>query len=227
PSILFPKRFNRNFRFPTSDKDANSPAPPLAQAVGAFPWSWLKLVHESGQFHRFVRAESLIRTLCGPFPTTPFPCPRLLAANLEATIAGDYPAGTDSIAILRSMLPKSRRASDGSPRAATSSSGHALSNARRFSPTAAASWSATRRRSAAAAYHRRFYARRIVAGPAYEPVQPRLPLACGIGVFLLAGRDFARQRGRRFLQVMVALVHYGHREVKRSFDHRHLGKTGY
>jgi len=40
-------------------------------------------------------------------------------------------------------------------------------------------------------------------------------------------RDFARQRDRRFLQVMVARVHHGHREVKRSLDHRHLGKTGY
>src|SRR5271156_2559583 len=58
---------NRNFRFPTSDKHANSPTPLLAQAVGAFPWSWLKLVHESGQFHRFVRAGSLLRTVCGPF----------------------------------------------------------------------------------------------------------------------------------------------------------------
>jgi hypothetical protein len=55
PSIVV----SRNFRFSTSDKDANIPTPTLAQAVGAFPWSWLKLVHESGQFHR-VCGELLI-----------------------------------------------------------------------------------------------------------------------------------------------------------------------
>jgi len=53
----------------------------------------------------------------------------------------------------------------------------------------------------------------------------RLALA-GIGL-LDVRRDFARHRDRRFLQVMVALVHHGHREVKRSLDHRHLGKPGY
>jgi hypothetical protein len=100
---------SRNFRFSTSDKDANSPTQPLAQAFGAFPWSRLKLVHESGQFHRFVRAGSPLRTVCGPFPNDTPPCPHLFAANLEASIAGGYPAGTASIAILRSMLPKSRR----------------------------------------------------------------------------------------------------------------------
>ncbi|SRR5260370_38656672 len=50
----------RDFRFDASDRDAHSPTPmpiaqlrPVAQGAEAFPWSWLKHVHESGQFHHF------------------------------------------------------------------------------------------------------------------------------------------------------------------------------
>jgi hypothetical protein len=35
----------------------------VAQAVGAFPWSCLKLVKEAAQFHRFGRAATLNRSI--------------------------------------------------------------------------------------------------------------------------------------------------------------------
>ena len=120
PSYASPegRGVSRNFRFPTSDKDANSPTPPLAQAVGAFPWSWLKLVHESGQFHRFVRAGSLLRTVCGPFPTTPLHAPvssqPIWKPPSRAAILPVPPASRSSAACLRRA-----GASDDSPPAAT------------------------------------------------------------------------------------------------------------
>jgi hypothetical protein len=108
------QQLNRNFRFSTSDKDAIIPAPPLAQAVGAFPWFRLKLVHESGQIHRFVRAESLLRTVCGPFPTTPLHAPVSLEpiwkVPSRATILPVRPAPRSSAACFQKA-----GSSDGSP----------------------------------------------------------------------------------------------------------------
>ncbi|WP_424674033.1 hypothetical protein [Candidatus Binatus sp.] len=42
------KPLDRTIGFDSIDKHVDSPTPRWAQAVGAFPWACLKLVHESG-----------------------------------------------------------------------------------------------------------------------------------------------------------------------------------